>query len=88
MPRGMTNPENMPKGLCLCGRPTVATWADDRRRSYAYVCDGCKLASRDCKCEHTIPVYCEKCGEKIGDQEPNHGILYVPSLKEGHRCKQ
>lgn len=87
MPKGMRNPENMPRGMCRCGGPTEAKWADERMRSYAYVCVRCQLPGRDCKCLPVEPIYCPDCGEKTGDRAPE-GMVFVPSLKVGHICKK
>lgn len=84
MPKGMRNPENMPRGMCRCGGPTVAKWATELMRSYVYVCDRCEKTSSDCACKPVVPVYCETCGEKVGSRAPE-GIFYGP--KGAHVCK-
>lgn len=87
MPKGRRNPENMPRGVCRCGGPTVAKWADELMRSYAYVCDRCQKPSSECACKPVETVCCEQCGEKIGVRAPE-GIMYVPSLTRGHVCRK
>ena len=87
MPKGIRNPENMPRGMCICGRPTIAEWADDMRCSHKYVCDGCRKASRECQCERVIDELCSKCGERIGVRDPNGGIVYLNSITRAHVCK-
>lgn len=87
MPRGMTNPENMQRGICSgCGGPTEAIWKDRQLRQIHYVCVMCQKPSRECQCAHVTPAYCPDCGERIGDDSKERGWAF--RSKEGHRCKK
>ena len=69
MPRGRLNVENMPRGICRCGGPTIAI-QEGYDRPIRMVCDRCRKPSEECACTKVEPVYCEHCGEKIGDRAP------------------
>jgi len=86
MPRGRRNVENEPRGICVCGRPTIAI-EDSGQTNRRMVCYRCRLPSIECKCVHVEKRYCERCGQEIGVQEPGDGVLFVPSLTKGHVCK-
>ena len=85
MPKGRTNPENMPRGRCVCGGPLVAKWANELRRSHVYVCSRCDKPLEECACSHVIDERCPKCDEVIGSHAD--GVSYRRG-REPHVCKK
>jgi hypothetical protein len=87
MPRGMKNPENMPRGIChACGAPTEAIWKERITHRIAYVCVPCQKPADECDCQKVTPVYCKDCGELTGHENKQRGWFFGP--KGGHVCKK
>ena len=83
MPKGRRNVENVPRGICVCGGPTIAI-EDEYQRNRRMVCLRCRKPSEACECSKAIPEFCPMCGERLGSRAD--GYFFQPSMTQGHVC--